>query len=292
MELSIRALTDQVKSLSTQRSVTPYHPSHRSSPAPIPVHMRQQSTTYSPMDKMANVSNWQQMASTTKQDVATSSLHSGLPHQQLQGSLPVPMNPQHQAPQQLQSHPFQNQQQVPPQAQYRRDTPTEDWEKVFLQALSSPDIRSLREILAHCPADKVMPLSGPLLVGQTIVLSVIHKVWFYMPLYFNAVTNHLSSWQDVLLTSKLWKSLSLFFGGSPAARKSSMRMYVTSLAAVNVFPNICLQDRIIHDYLDKMLPNIQENLFRAIPRFVSAGPQYNRQLSDLLQTLVIKAHHQ
>jgi hypothetical protein len=53
-----------------------------------------------------------------------------------------------------------------------------------------------------------------------------------------------------------------------------------------------LQDRIIHDYLDKMLPNIQENLFRAIPRFATAGPQYNRQLSDLLQTLVIKAHHQ
>jgi len=50
------------------------------------------------------------------------------------------------------------------------------------------------------------------------------------------------------------------------------------------------QDRIIHDYLDKMLPNIQENLFRAIPRFTTAGPQYTRQLSDLLQTLVIKAH--
>lgn len=50
------------------------------------------------------------------------------------------------------------------------------------------------------------------------------------------------------------------------------------------------QDRIIHDYLDRMLPNIQENLFRAIPRFANAGPQYNRQLSDLLQTLVIKAH--
>lgn len=178
MELSIRALTDQVKTLTSQRSVTPYHPSHRSSPAPIPAHLRQQQGTYSPMDKMANVSSWQQMATTAKQDVPPNPLHSILPqHQQLQGSLPVPINPQHQPPQQLQSHPFQTQQQAPPPpAQYRRDTPTEDWEKVFLQALSSPDIRSLREILAHCPADKVMPLSGPLLVGQTIVLSVIHKV--------------------------------------------------------------------------------------------------------------------
>jgi hypothetical protein len=179
MELSIRALTDQVKTLTAQRSVTPYHPSHRSSPAPIPVHLRQQSQNYSPMpmDKMANVSNWQQMAATAKPDIPPNPLHSVLPpHQQLQGSLPVPMNPQHQPPQQLQTHTFQAQQQAPPPAQYRRDTPTEDWEKVFLQALSSPDIRTLRETLAHCPADKVMPLSGPLLVGQTIVLSVIHKV--------------------------------------------------------------------------------------------------------------------
>jgi hypothetical protein len=86
------------------------------------------------------------------------------------------MNPQHQPAQQLQAHPFQAQQQAPAPAQYHRDTPTEDWEKVFLQALSSTDIRALRETLAHCPADKVMPLGGPLLVGQTIVLSVIHKV--------------------------------------------------------------------------------------------------------------------
>lgn len=179
MELSIRSLTDQVKNLSAQRSVTPYHPSHRSSPAPIPVHMRQQSTNYSPMDKMATVTNWQQLSTPTKQDIPPNPMHAGIQHQQLQGSLPVPMNPQHQAPQQLQPHPFQNQQQVQPQPQYRHDTPTEDWEKVFLQALSSPDIRSLREILAHCPADKVMPLGGPLLVGQTIILSVIHKVSFF-----------------------------------------------------------------------------------------------------------------
>jgi len=53
-----------------------------------------------------------------------------------------------------------------------------------------------------------------------------------------------------------------------------------------------LQDRIIQDYLDKMLPNIQENIFRAIPRFATAGQQYHRQLSDLLRTLAIKAHHQ
>jgi len=84
------------------------------------------------------------------------------------------MNPQHQPAQQ---HSFQpQQQQGPASSQYRRDTPTEDWEKAFLQALSSPDIRPLREILTRCPADKVMPLNGPLLVGQTIILSVIHKV--------------------------------------------------------------------------------------------------------------------
>jgi len=75
-----------------------------------------------------------------------------------------------------QTHPFRTEQQASPTSQDYRDTPTEDWGKVFVRALSSPYIRALREILAHCPADKVMPLGGPLLVDQTIVLSVINKV--------------------------------------------------------------------------------------------------------------------
>ena len=78
----------------------------------------------------------------------------------------MPKSPQHQPTQQLQTHPFQ----------YHNDTPSKDWEKALLQALSSTDTRALHDTLAHCPADKVMPLGGPLLVGQTAVLSLIHKV--------------------------------------------------------------------------------------------------------------------
>lgn len=188
-----------------------------------------------------------------KQDIPINQGHPSIPPQH-QGSLPVPQT-LYQPPQQPPSHALQNPTQTIPQPQYRHETPTEDWEKVFLQALSAPDIRSLREVLLNCPADKVMPLNGPLLVTQTIVLSVIHKLAGYL-----------------VEVESIDESISLLW-------------WLTRSSQV-----LDAHDRIIHDYLDRMLPNIQENLFRAIPRFTTAGPQYSRQLSDLLQTLVIKAH--
>lgn len=262
MELSIRTLTDQVKTLTTQRSVTPYHmQSHRSSPAPIPAHLRQQppAPTHGQIDKLASIGAWQQMSSGLKPEAPAPQPLANVP--QSYQALPAPMSmpPQNQyapPPQQLPVHPVPAPLANVQMPQYRHDTP-EDWEKVFLQALSNSDIRALRETLAHCPADKVMPLNGPLLVGQTIILSVIHKLAGCLA--------------DV---ETMDESISLLW-------------WLTRASQV-----LDAHDRIIHDYLDKMLPNIQENLFRAIPRFVSAGPQYNRQLSDLLQTLVIKAHHQ
>lgn len=175
MELSIRSLADQVKTLSGQRSVTPYHmQSHRSSPAPIPPHLRQPAQPYAPMDKMANIGSWQMGSTAVKQEMPMAQGHPNLTPQH-QGSLPIPQTI-YQPPSQPPSHSLQNQAQALPQPQYRHETPTEDWEKVFLQALSAPDIRAFREVLLNCPADKVMPLTGPLLVTQTIVLSVIHKV--------------------------------------------------------------------------------------------------------------------
>jgi hypothetical protein len=255
MELSIRSLTEQVKAISGNRSNTPYHvQSHRSSPAPLPVHIRQQQgTNYPPMDKVPNIGSWQQMAASSKPEIPGQPVHQNLPPHQ--SSLPIPLGPSAPYPpqQQIAAHGFPVPQPPVQQSQYQQDRP-EEWEKAFLTALSSPDIRPLRELLAQCPADKVMPLNGPLLVGQTIVLSVIHKV------------------AGTLADVELEESITLLW-------------WLTRASQV-----LDAHDRIIHDYLDKMLPNIQENLFRAIPRFAGANPQYNRQMSDLLQTLVIKAH--
>ena len=165
MELSIRALNDQVKILTSQLVVAPYHlyPTPQSEGHPP-----------TPMD---TVSNWRQMTPIANPDTPPSPLHSVLtPDEQLQEILPTPISPQHQPLQQLQMPPFQAQQPAPPRAQSPRDTPTEDWEKVFLQVFSSPDSRTLIKTLAHCPAEQVMPLDGPLLVSQTVLLSIIHKV--------------------------------------------------------------------------------------------------------------------
>jgi len=193
------------------------------------------------------------MAASSKPEIPGQPVHQNLPPHQ--SSLPIPLGPSAPYPpqQQIAAHGFPVPQPPVQQSQYQQDRP-EEWEKAFLTALSSPDIRPLRELLAQCPADKVMPLNGPLLVGQTIVLSVIHKV------------------AGTLADVELEESITLLW-------------WLTRASQV-----LDAHDRIIHDYLDKMLPNIQENLFRAIPRFAGANPQYNRQMSDLLQTLVIKAH--
>ena len=228
MELSIRSLTDQVKNLASQRAVTPYHQqSHRSSPAPIPVHLRQPqpAPTHGQIEKLASIGAWHQMSTGLKPEVPAPQAHNNVP-QSYQPHPPAPMSmppqSQYSTPQQIPVHSVAAPLPNVPMPQYRHDTP-EDWEKVFLQALSNADIRALRETLAHCPADKVMPLNGPLLVGQTIILSVIHKVCTSFSLRRQVAKLSVSS-LAVSLTSRRWRSQSRCSGGCPVHRKSWMLM--------------------------------------------------------------------
>jgi hypothetical protein len=227
MELSIRSLTEQVKTLTAQRSGTPYHvQSHRSSPVPIPVHLRQPTNNYPQMDKMANINTWQQMSSAVKPDMPSGQGMSTVPpqphHQTSLPAAPISQQNQYNQPQAIQ--PLAMQAQQPQVPQYRHETPTEDWEKIFLQALSNPDIRALRDVLAYAPADKVMPLNGTLLVTQTIILSVIHKVFLFTSISNTQGLTLSLRLLGALLMWKPSKRLSLYFGGLADARKCWMHM--------------------------------------------------------------------
>lgn len=53
----------------------------------------------------------------------------------------------------------------------------EDWDDIFLATLQRQDPRQLRDLLARCNPDVVMPAKRELSpIGQAVVLTLIHRV--------------------------------------------------------------------------------------------------------------------
>lgn len=53
----------------------------------------------------------------------------------------------------------------------------EDWDDIFLATLQRQDPRQLRELLARCNPDVIMPAKRELSpIGQAVVLTLIHRV--------------------------------------------------------------------------------------------------------------------
>ncbi|KAJ1307317.1 hypothetical protein OPQ81_001424 [Rhizoctonia solani] len=141
MEISIRNLSDQVKAL----SMAVHSQASRISPGPSmqPQHVRGASVP----SPLSNISQQQQSYNQWMQP-----------------------QPQQQAQQQAQPQPQQQQQQQPQRG--------EDWDDTFLGVLSTQDHGKLRELLARCNPEVIMPSSGngqsPL--SQAVVLTLIHRL--------------------------------------------------------------------------------------------------------------------
>lgn len=53
----------------------------------------------------------------------------------------------------------------------------EDWDDIFLATLQSHDPRQLRDLLARCNPDVIMPVKRELTpISQAVVLTLIHRV--------------------------------------------------------------------------------------------------------------------
>jgi hypothetical protein len=164
MEISIRNLSDQVKAL----SMAVHSQTSRISPGPSmqPQHMRNASVP-SPLTNVGPAPSYgsQQQQQPTYQP------------QPQQQSYNQWMQPQQQQQQQQQQQP-QSQSQQQPQPQPQR---SEDWDDTFLGVLSTQDHGKLRELLARCNPEVIMPSSGngqsPL--SQAVVLTLIHRVSNY-----------------------------------------------------------------------------------------------------------------
>ena len=155
MEASIRALTEQVKSLSSQPpqnrtpgATTPQYYT-RGSPvaAPVQVHMRQPGPPMPPPAAPA----WQSGPST-------------LPRQDM-GSLP--MNNQGML------YPMQS---LPPPPTPQQQMEEENWELIFINAMSGAPGASVLDLLEQCPIDKILPLQSRPLIPPSLILGLLAQV--------------------------------------------------------------------------------------------------------------------
>jgi hypothetical protein len=152
MEASIRALTEQIKVLSSQASqnrtpgaTTPQFYA-RGSPvaAPVQAHLRQQGP---PMPPPA-APTWQSGPSSVPR---------------------TDMNPFSVSNQGM-MYPMQT---LPPPTPQQEE---ENWELLFINAMSGAPGASLEDLLDHCPLDKILPLQGPPLIPASLMLGLLAQV--------------------------------------------------------------------------------------------------------------------
>ncbi|KAJ6547097.1 hypothetical protein B0H19DRAFT_1163992 [Mycena capillaripes] len=76
------------------------------------------------------------------------------------------------------SHPATIPQPPPPPPQQDRTPPikAEQWDDIYLGVLHTQDPSKLRELLAHTNPELIMPLNGPTLVSQAVLLTLVHRL--------------------------------------------------------------------------------------------------------------------
>jgi hypothetical protein len=158
MEASIRALTEQIKVLSSQPpqnrtpgATTPQYYA-RGSPvgASVQVHLRQQPGPPMPLPAAPA---WQSGSST-------------IPRQEM-APMPMPMNNQGML------YPMQN---LPPPPTPQQQMEEENWELIFINAMSGASGASVLDLLEQCPMDKILPLQGRPLIPPSLTLGLLAQV--------------------------------------------------------------------------------------------------------------------
>ncbi|KAJ7684688.1 hypothetical protein DFH06DRAFT_1156346 [Mycena polygramma] len=76
------------------------------------------------------------------------------------------------------SHPATMPQPPPQQPQQERSPPIkpDQWDDVYLGVLHTQDPSKLRELLSHTNPELIMPLNGPTLVSQAVLLTLVHRL--------------------------------------------------------------------------------------------------------------------
>ncbi|KAH6918752.1 hypothetical protein BKA70DRAFT_1248170 [Coprinopsis sp. MPI-PUGE-AT-0042] len=231
LDLTVRALSDQVKFLTMNLSSPVNHAHHIQS---VPQSQGSPAGSMQPGLGPVHRQPPQQM------NTQPSSSYS---HPQQYGPAPPPPAPQPQpaqgpvhqqwfgiaAPQA--SHPATIPQPIPqpaPQPQAERSPPIkpDQWDEIYLGVLHTQNSLKLRDLLSHTNPDVIMPLNGQPLVSQAVILTLVHRL--------ASIVGDTSP-NDESLKSTLW--------------------WLQRVIAV-----LRPEDKLISEFVPRVLPNVQQLL--------------------------------
>ncbi|KAJ6500470.1 hypothetical protein C8R45DRAFT_863011 [Mycena sanguinolenta] len=118
--------------------------------------------------------------------------------------------------------------QPPPQPQQERTPPikADQWDDIYLGVLHTQDPSKLRELLSHTNPELIMPLNGPTLVSQAVMLTLVHRL--------SAVISETPPNDEAFKTTLWW----------------------LQRAATLLRP----EDKLITDFIPRVLPGVQTSL--------------------------------
>jgi hypothetical protein len=82
--------------------------------------------------------------------------------------------------------------QPPPQQSQQNQSPpikADQWDEIYLGVLHTQDASKLRELLSHTNPELIMPLNGPALVSQAVILTLVHRVRGLLFFFFSLVSS-------------------------------------------------------------------------------------------------------
>jgi hypothetical protein len=254
LEHTVRVLNDQVKFLSAQAA------------QPVPNHHIQQQVQQGPQSSPAN--NLPGGGPIPRQPLPPvpqgPSAYPPHPYQTAPAPIPQQQPPSATAVQQQQqpwfniaapqaSHPA-----TIPQPQPERTPPikAEQWDDIYLGVLHTQDPAKLRDLLSHSNPDIIMPLNGPSLVSQAVILTLVHRL--------SAIVGETPPNDDSFKTSLWWLQRSV----------SVLRP----------------EDKLITDFIPRVIPNVQHLLNTTKQRLTilpGTPPmiETSRTLSDIQENL-------
>lgn len=175
------------------------------------------------------------------------------------------------------SHPATLPQPPPPQPQPQQErTPPikpEQWDEMYLGVLHTQDASKLRELLSHTNPELIMPLNGNSLVSQAVILTLVHRL--------SAVVGETPPTDESFKTSLWWlqRSVALL---RPEVRPCGALYFVVL--------NYHEQDKLIADFIPRVVPNVQHLLNTTKQRLtiLPGGPptlETARTISDIQDSL-------
>jgi len=156
------------------------------------------------------------------------------------------------------SHPATLPQPPPSQPHSERSPPIkpEQWDEIYLGVLHTQDAAKLRDLLSHTNPELIMPLNGPSLVSQAVILTLVHRL--------SAVVGETPPNDESFKTSLWWLQRSV----------SLLRP----------------EDKLITDFIPRVVPNVQHLLNTTKQRLgiLPGGPptlETARTISEIQDTL-------